>query len=492
MALSLIGYGLTTRAIARYLGGGQTFYDDRTEEPWEDDEGNRILPTSHFDPDKSDLEILTPSIPPHHPILKTARNPISEYDFFLGDHQSSVIPTNHFDPNQSDLEILTPSIPPHHPILKTARNPISEYDFFLGQSGAGTSVPQNGTEVPTPTTKTGQSEASSTTIHHPPSTIHSKPFTVWISGTNGKTTTTQMLTHLLSDRGAVSGGNIGTPLADLNPESPIWILETSSYTLHHTRTASPDIYLLLPITPDHLDWHGSPEAYAADKLRPLLTMREGELALIPKGLNLPETNAWVVEYDSVECLAKFFDLDPSRLRYRAAFLEDAMLALAVTRTLFDEADYERLNTFTLDHHRQEEITDAHGRLWVNDSKATNVDATLQALATYADRPIHLILGGDDKGVDLAPLMDTIASMNITLYTVGTNNDRLIAMAKERSIPAHSCHTVENAIETIHPHLKPDEVALLSPAASSLDQFASYAKRGELFVNMVRDFGLSGD
>ncbi len=439
MALSLIGYGLTTRAIARYLGGDQTFYDDRTEEPWQDEEGNRILPTDHFDPDTSDLEILTPSIPPHHPILSKA----------------------------------------HHPI--------SEYDFFLGQSGAETSAPPNGTKVPTPTTKALQSNAYQ---NHSPFTIHyslerRKPFTVWISGTNGKTTTTQMLTHLLSIRGAVSGGNIGTPLADLDPQTPLWILETSSYTLHHARTASPDIYLLLPITPDHLDWHGSPEAYAADKLRPLLSMREGELALVPKGLDLPETHAWVVEYDSVEFLADFFDLDPSRLRYRAAFLEDAMLALAITRTLFDTADYERLNAFTLDHHRQEEITDAHGRLWVNDSKATNVDATLQALATYADRPIHLILGGDDKGVDLSPLMDTIASMDITLYTVGTNNDRLIAMAKERTIPTHSCHTVERAIDTIHPQLKLGEVALLSPAASSLDQFASYAKRGELFMERAK-------
>ena len=107
------------------------------------------------------------------------------------------------------------------------------------------------------------------------------PFSIWISGTNGKTTTTQMLTHLLEKRGAVSGGNIGTPLADLDTEASIWVLESSSFTLHHTHLASPDIYLLLPITPDHLDWHGTPEQYEADKLKPLLTMKEGELALVP-------------------------------------------------------------------------------------------------------------------------------------------------------------------------------------------------------------------
>jgi UDP-N-acetylmuramoylalanine--D-glutamate ligase len=421
MRISLFGYGLTTRAIARRLGGGQTFYDDRTTTPRTDEENNTILPSSHFDPDTSDLEILTPSIRPDNPLLQQARNPVSEYDLFLGDSKPF---------------------------------------------GATVSAESN--------TQDGALQT------------HPTPFTIWISGTNGKTTTTQMLTHLLAPRGALAGGNIGTPLADLDPNAPIWVLESSSYALHHTHVASPDVYLLLPITPDHLDWHGTAEAYTADKLRPLLTMREGELALVPKGLELPPTDAWVIEYDSVEFLAEFFDLDPSRLRYRAAFLEDAMLALAVTRTLFDEADYDRLNAFTLDHHRQEEITDARGRLWVNDSKATNVDATLQALATYADRPIHLILGGDDKGVDLSELMDTVATMDITLYAVGTNHDKLMRMAHDRAIPAHSCHTLAEAIPQIDTHLAQDEVALLSPAASSLDQFPSYAKRGELFVETVHN------
>jgi UDP-N-acetylmuramoylalanine--D-glutamate ligase len=87
-------------------------------------------------------------------------------------------------------------------------------------------------------------------------------------------------------------------------------------------------------------------------------------------------------------------------------------------------------------------------------------------------------------------MDRIADMDITLYTVGSNNDRLVTMANKRSIPVHSCHEVKTAIETIAQHLKRDEVALLSPAASSLDQFPSYAKRGELFMKIVRE--LRGD
>jgi len=402
MKPTFFGYGKTTRAIATALGGGCRFYDDNCTEPYTDAAQNSIFPSEAFDPDTSAMEILTPSIPPHHPLLQKAKNPISEYDYFLSPERD-------------------------------------------------------------------------------------KPVTVWISGTNGKTTTTQMLTHLLAHRGALSGGNIGTPLAELDPKAPLWILESSSYTLHHTKVAAPDIYLLLPITPDHLNWHGTPEAYEADKLRPLRTMKEGALALVPEGLTLPKSDAWIVTYDSHAFLETFFDLDSTQLHYKAAFLQDALLALAVTRTLFDEADYALLNRFRLDHHRQEEIRDIHGRLWVNDSKATNVDATIQAIHAYSDSDkIHLILGGDDKGVDLSPLFDLIASRDITLYAIGRNHDTLVSLAKARQIPIHDCQTLEQAIPLVANALQANEVALLSPAASSLDQFSSYVQRGELFMQMVAD------
>jgi len=401
MKPTLFGYGLTTKAIAKKLGGGCNFFDDNCTTSYTDEMDNTIYPSSMFDPDNSSLEITTPSLPPKHPLIQKARNLLSEYDYFLSPKRD-------------------------------------------------------------------------------------KPVTVWISGTNGKTTTTQMLTHLLAHRGALSGGNIGTPLAELDPKAPLWILESSSYTLHHTRVAAPDIYLLLPITPDHLNWHGTPEAYEADKLRPLRTMKEGSLALVPEGLTLPKSDAWIVTYDSHAFLETFFDLDSTQLHYKAAFLQDALLALAVTRTLFDEADYALLNRFTLDHHRQEEIRDIHGRLWVNDSKATNVDATIQAIHTYSDSDkIHLILGGDDKGVDLAPLMDMIASRSIEVYAIGSNTDTLVSLSQTRSIPCHPCQQLDNAVSLIDQKLQPRETALLSPAASSLDQFSSYAKRGTLFMEMVQ-------
>ena len=400
----LFGYGLTTKAIANKLGGGCTFFDDNCQETYVDEHNNIIKPSKSFNPDESSLEVTTPSLPPVHPLIQKAKNLLSEYDYFLGEHSS----------------------------------------------------------------------------------FKKKPFTIWISGTNGKTTTTQMLTHLLESRGAVSGGNIGTPLADLSEDAPLWVLESSSFTLHHTNIASPNIYLLLPITPDHLDWHKTPQAYEADKLKPLLTMKEGELALVPKGLNLPQTAAYVVEYDSDAFLCDYFSLDSTKLNYKGAFLQDALVSLAITKVLFDESDYDLLNNFKRDAHRQEELKDAQGRLWVNDSKATNLDATIQAVKTYADKPLHLILGGDDKGADLTPLFEQMQGLLLTLYTIGENSDKLLALAKSYNIDAVASKTMTKAVENISKAHNIQSVALLSPAAASFDQFKSYKHRGNTFITLVKD------
>jgi UDP-N-acetylmuramoylalanine--D-glutamate ligase len=394
---TLFGYGLTSKAIANKLGGGCTFFDDRTQKSYKDENANIIHPSALF------------------------------------------------DPSQSHLEVTTPSLPPSHPLIIQAQNLFSEYDYFAKEM----------------------------------------PFSIWISGTNGKTTTTQMLTHLLKDKGAVSGGNIGTPLADLDSKSPLWVLESSSYTLHHTQIASPNIYLLLPITPDHLDWHGNSKAYSEAKLSPISRMKEGELALIPKGLDLPKTNAYVVEYDSDDFICEYFALDKSKLNYTGAFLQDALLSLAITKVLFDESDYALLNTFKRDAHRQEEFYDSRQRLWVNDSKATNIDASIQALKSYNHQKIHLILGGNDKGIDLSPLFQAMQTLNITLYTIGANHEKLSLLSQTYQIKSLSCITMQEAINRISQVLTLNEVALLSPAAASFDQFKSYKHRGECFINLVK-------
>jgi UDP-N-acetylmuramoylalanine--D-glutamate ligase len=394
---TLFGYGLTTKAIAKKLGGECIFFDDKAQKPYRDQDNNQIIPSNLFDPLKSKLEVTTPSFKPTHPLIQKANNLISEYDFFAQD----------------------------------------------------------------------------------------MPFSIWISGTNGKTTTTQMLGHLLEKRGALTGGNIGTPLAELNTDAPIWILESSSFTLHHTNIASPNIYILLPITPDHLDWHGTAKQYEADKLKPLLTMKEGELALIPKGLNLPQTDAFLVEYDSTQFLENYFDIDSSKINFKSAFLEDALLALAVTKTLFDEIDYDTINSFKLDNHRQEETRDIRGRLWVNDSKATNLDATIQAIKGYSDKFIRLIIGGDDKGANLSPLFELLRDKELKLYIIGANSNRLANFANKYNIEFNLSKTLENAVNSISKERDQNDVALLSPAAASYDQFNSYKHRGEEFFKFIK-------
>jgi len=376
------------------------------------------------------------------------------------DEGNNLLPPSLFDPQKSKIEIPSPGFPPDHPLVQKSKNLISEYDLFL-------------------------SDITKRAIQDSTFKIQHSPFTIWISGTNGKTTTTQMVTHLLKDRGAVSGGNIGVPLAELDANSPIWVLETSSFTLHYTKFAKPDIYLLLPITPDHLSWHGGKENYIADKLSPLKNMREGEAVILPKEFANNHTNGFKIPYTAYTDLADYFGIDENKLNFEGAFLLDAILALSVSKILFDEIDYDKINSFKLDPHRQEKIIDSKGRLWINDSKATNIDATIQALVPYRDKKILLILGGDDKGVDLTPLFYALKSYNVTIFAIGKNCENITDLSNRYNIECCIEKTVNNAITTINKLLDKNSVALLSPAAASLDQFSSYVERGNIFKELIR-------
>ncbi len=393
--VSLFGYGGTTRSIAKLIPNA-IFYDDKCLKPFRDEEGFMVRPSSEFDPKYSDLEIPSPGIPPFNPLIKRAKNLISEYDYFAD----------------------------------------------------------------------------------------AKPLCVWISGTNGKTTTTQMTQHLLKERGSQEGGNIGTPLAELNQDASVWILETSSFTMHYTNIARPNVYVLLPISPDHLSWHGDMDEYVKAKLKPLQRMREGEVAIIPQAYKNVKTNAHVISYKDENDLANKFGIDVEKINFKGAFLADALLAMSVEKILFDKIDYDKINAFKLDPHRQEELKDARERLWVNDTKATNLDATIAAVKRYSDSNIHLILGGDDKGVDLNELFEFLKTMDVKIYNIGSNKEKLCSLAQSYDVEFELCANLANAIEKIDANLNADEVALLSPAAASLDEFSSYAQRGNEFKDAV--------
>ncbi len=364
---------------------------------------------------------------------------------FTDENGFKVKPSSEFNAKYSDLEIPSPGIPPYHSLIKQATNLQSEYDIFADTT----------------------------------------PLKIWISGTNGKTTTTQMMQHLLRNYGSEAGGNIGTPLADLKDEATMWILETSSFTTHYTNIMVPNIYVLLPINPDHLSWHGSMEEYEEAKLKPIRMMQEGEVAIIPAKYKDIDTNAHLITYEGESSLASHFGIDTKRVKFQGAFLADALLAMAVEIILYDKIDYDKINTFELDPHRQEELHDAKGRLWVNDTKATNIDASIAALKRYKDSKIHLILGGDDKGVALDELFKFLKDCRVHIYNIGSNKEKLSSLASSYSVEFTKCKNLSDSITHIDKNLKENEVALLSPAASSLDEFSSYAQRGDEFKDAIK-------
>ena len=355
-----------------------------------------------------------------------------------------------YDLNSNELTVVSPGIPPYNNMVVKSKNIVSDYDLFE-------------------------------------SII---PFSIWISGTNGKTTTTQMTQHLLEQYNSVCGGNIGIPLSSMNEKSPIWILETSSFTLHYTNKAVPNIYILLPISEDHITWHGSFEEYRTAKLKPLLMMKENDVAIIPYEFKDIKTAAHLITYKNSDDLCEYFNIDKSQIKFKEPFLLDAILAMCTQKIIFDEIDYDLINKFEIDKHKVEEFKDKKNRLWIDDSKATNVDATINALVSYKDNNIHIILGGDDKGANLIPLFENIKNLDIKVYAIGANTNKIMNFCKEFFVNAEECKYLNVAVEKIDKNLVQNSVAILSPAAASLDQFKSYAHRGEEFKMLVNSLSLN--
>lgn len=355
-----------------------------------------------------------------------------------------------YDKKSQDITVVSPGIPPYNKMLEECNNIQSDYDLFSSVM----------------------------------------PYSIWISGTNGKTTTTQMLQHLLEDKGSVYGGNIGVPLCSLDENKNIWILETSSFTLHYTKKAKPNLYVLLPISEDHISWHGSYDEYIKAKLKPLDSMLEGEIAIIPEDYKDYPSKACKITYKNAQDLCDEFGIIKNEVDFKEPFLLDAILAMACKIILFDEKDYKKINTFVIDEHKLEELRDEKNRLWVNDTKGTNIDATMSGLGSYKAKKIYLILGGDDKGANLRPLFDFLQDFNIEIFIIGSNFKRLIALCEEYSFMYFYEGNYIKTLEKIDSKLDLESVGILSPAASSLDEFTSYAQRGNIFKEFVRNLRLN--
>ncbi len=358
-----------------------------------------------------------------------------------------------YDIQSNQLTVVSPGIPPFNYLVKNTINLISDYDLFL----------------------TNKYYIQKDNL-----------FTIWISGTNGKTTTTQMLEHLLKDKGYISGGNIGEPLANVIHKSDKLILETSSFTLHYTKYAKPNIYILLPISEDHISWHGSFEQYENAKLKPLDKLSKDDIAIIPDKYSNYPTNGLKICYKTSEDLADYFNIDIQKINFEEPFLLDAILSVAVQKIVFDKIDYDKINCFIQDKHKLEEFKDNKGRIWVDDSKATNVDATIQALKKYKNKKIYLILGGDDKGANMNPLFEELVKYNLFCLFIGSNETKLFELSKKFNINGKCVKDLYLAVDEINKIYNDiNSIALLSPAAASLDQFSSYKQRGEKFKNFVK-------
>ena len=298
-----------------------------------------------------------------------------------------------------------------------------------------------------------------------------------VTGTNGKTTTAEWLGFIL---GAPVAGNVGRALSELDGEvdpDQLVVVELSSFQLEDVHEFRPRIAVLLNLEPDHLDRHGSFDAYQAAKLRIFENQAEDDTAVVPRDL------AHVVRGRRVEFAAD--DPLPAEPSLRGLHnRENAAAATAAARAAgaTDEQIAEGLRDFTGVAHRLELVGERRGVTYVNDSKATNVAATLRALAAYEDEPVRLILGGSRKGEDFAALAAALGPNVHTVYVIGETADELA-----RAIPdTIRARDLETAVERAATAAQPGEVVLLSPGCASYDQFRDFEERGEEFRRLVEN------
>jgi UDP-N-acetylmuramoylalanine--D-glutamate ligase len=308
---------------------------------------------------------------------------------------------------------------------------------------------------------------------------------VGVTGTNGKTTTTELLGAIFraAGRPVEVAGNVGRPLTALDGEAPddAWVVcELSSFQLEDVETLRPRVGVLLNLEPDHLDRHGTFERYAAAKLRLFENQCASDTAVVPHGFGAVPGAAERVEFAPDDPL-------PAEPLLRGAHnRENAAAATAAARAagIEDEPVADALRTFRGVAHRLELVGEIHGVGFVNDSKATNVAAARPALAAYADEPVHLILGGSRKGEDFAPLARAIGPNVRRAYLIGEAADELAAALDAAGVPYVRSGDLETAVREAADAARPGDVVLLSPACASFDHFRDFEERGDRFRELV--------
>ena len=338
---------------------------------------------------------------------------------------------------------------------------------------------------------------------------------VAITGSNGKTTTTTLTGEILAAGGLLTlvGGNIGTPAISLAGRATldtVIVLEVSSFQLETVQTFRPRIAVVLNVTPDHLDRHKTIEMYVDAKARIFENQKGDDFAVLnaddPTCVTMAaRTRAqvfWFSRQNEVKLGAWVRDgnilfrngrgqreiMQVSEIPLKGAHNLENVLAAVCAGALMDcspETIRQAVREFKAVEHRLEFVATIRGVGYYNDSKATNVDATIKALESFPAN-IHLILGGKDKGSDYSVLNELLRQRVKRVYTIGAAAGKIESQIK--GVEVVQAETLENALRKANAVAKAGDVVLLAPACASFDQFKNYEQRGRVFKEIVR--GLS--
>jgi len=334
---------------------------------------------------------------------------------------------------------------------------------------------------------------------------------IGITGSNGKTTTTSLIEHILRSAGfsTILAGNIGTPLiscVEKSSEKTVAVAELSSFQLELIEKLRPNISVFLNLTPDHLDRHHTLESYGAAKARIFQNQGESDSAVLnaddPGTTPYAPAKPQVFWFSRKQRVAQGAFVKESEILFRREGTEEAILKLAdiplagahnvenvlaaVAATKLAGAESAAIakgvRSFAGVEHRLEFVAEIGGVRFYNDSKATNVDATLKAIDAFPGR-ILIILGGKDKGSDYTVLQARLRERAILALLIGVAADK-IEKQIAGSVAIEQAGTLERAVETAAHAARAGDVVLLAPACASFDQFQNYEHRGRVFKELV--------
>ena len=459
--LGLARSGLSTVEALLASGAKVTAWDDREEAR------NQILPLLEREVARSAGGGTYPS-PSDRPPPSAAPTPPPEVGEGL-----SLIDFAASDLTQFDSIVVTPGLPLNrHPIAQRARDAdveiIGDIELFARARA-----------------------------ELPPHKV------VGITGTNGKSTTTALVHHILQTAGVPSlmGGNIGLPILSQEPlpEGGIYVLELSSYQIDLTKSLDCDVAVLLNITPDHLDRYESFEAYAASKVR-LFEMQSEDRCAVARAIDWWETERFegpcnhgagtlevsddVFYQSQAEPGAIYADeqsLWPTLQGPHNLANVEAAMSTSFLLGLDGHQIRDGLRTFPGLPHRMERTRDRDGVLFVNDSKATNAEAAAPALAAYSK--VRWIVGGQAKAETLGEMANHLDHV-VAAYTIGEAGPMFARLLRDAGVAVTECETLEIAVKRAAEDSQPGETVLLSPASASFDQFKDFEARGDAFRDLV--------